>query len=176
MRLFVVACLLAVSIPLRAITVKPLSFTELVHESTAVVHARVSGVRGQWTADRSGIESLITLDVLGYLKGGLGPRVTVRVPGGEAGGFVNIIPGAPRFQPADVVVLFLTASGPSIPIVTGTTQGVYRVAYDPHTGGVLVVPPLIDGGAPRLMRGDRDRRPLSLDAFRAAVAAAQEVR
>lgn len=176
MRLFVVACLVAASIPLGAITVKPLSFAELVHESTAVLHARVSDARGQWTADRSGIESLVTLEVLEYFKGGLGPRVTIRVPGGEAGGFVNIIPGAPRLQPADVVVLFLTASGPSIPVVTGTTQGVYRVSRDPHTGGLLVVPPLIDGGAPRLVRGDRDRRPLSINAFRAAVAAAQDVR
>ena len=45
---------------------------------------------------------------------------------------VNIIPGAPKFAEGDQVVLFLKVDGPSIPIVTGTTQGVYRVTTDPR--------------------------------------------
>ncbi|MDH4066264.1 MAG: hypothetical protein OEW19_17820 [Acidobacteriota bacterium] len=175
MRAFVVACLLTVSAPLSAITVKPLSFTELVEVSTAVVHGRVSGVVGQWTPDRRGIESLVTVEVIDYFKGNLGARVTVRVPGGRAGGFVNLIPGAPRLAQGDAVVLFLTATGPSIPVVTGTTQGVYRVTADSRTGGLVVVPPLIDTGASagRLVRGDRARRPVPIDSFEAAVASAQ---
>jgi len=176
MRALVLACLTAATVPLSAITIKPLSFTELVAASTAIVYGRVSDVRGQWTTDRSGIESLITLEVVGYLKGGLGPRVTVRVPGGEAGGIVNIVPGAPRFATGDAVVLFLRVSGPAIPIITGTTQGVYRVTYDPGSGAARVVPPLIDGGPARLVRGDLERRPLSLAAFSDAVSRAEEVR
>jgi len=173
MRIFVVACLTALSVPLSAITVTPLSFSELVAASTAVVRGRVSEVRGQWTADRRGIESLVTVDAVEYFKGDLGARVTVRVPGGQAGGFVNIIPGAPSFAEGDVVVLFLTASGPSMPVVTGTTQGVYRVARDLRTLRLVVVPPLIDAGPTRLVRGDLERRPLSVEAFGAAVAVAR---
>ena len=85
----------------------------------------------------------------------------------------HISPGAPSFAEGDVVVLVLTASGPSMPVVTGTTQGVYRVARDLRTLRLVVVPPLIDAGPTRLVRGDLERRPLSVEAFGAAVAVAR---
>ena len=174
MRGIILICVLATGVPLSAITVKPLSFAELVDGSTAVVHGRVSEVRGQWTADRHGIDSLVTIDVIDYLKGSLGDHVTVRVPGGRAGGMVNVIPGAPTFAEGDQVVLFLKAEGPSIPVVTGTTQGVYRVTTDPRSGGLMVMPPLVDAAVTgRVVRGDLHRRPLAMDAFSAAVKGTQ---
>ena len=174
MRGLILVGLLALGAPLAAMTVKPLSFVELVDGSAAVVHGRVSAVHGQWTADRHGIDSLVSVDAIDYLKGGLGERVTVRVPGGRVGGMVNIIPGAPTFAEGDRVVLFLKVDGPSIPVVTGTTQGVYRVTTDPRSGGLVVVPPLIDAvGAGRIIRGDPNRRPLAMDLFSAAVKNAQ---
>src|SRR5262245_22103576 len=97
MRVLLVVCLLGCGVRLSALTVKPLTFTELVQESSAVVHGRVIEVRGQWTADRGSIESLVVVEVATSIKGALGDRVVVRVPGGQVGKFVNIIPGAPRF-------------------------------------------------------------------------------
>lgn len=178
MRFLLVGLFAFVTVPLSAITVKPLSFAELVDDSVAVVRGRVVDVRGQWTADRQGIESLVDIDALEYFKGDLGDRVTVRVPGGQAGSFVNIIPGAARFAEGDQVVLFLKATGPSIPIVTGTTQGVFRVVTDSRTGSVLVVPPVLgEAGAPGvLVRGDPHRRPMPVGAFGAAVRSAQVTR
>jgi hypothetical protein len=177
MRGFILVCLVVLTSPLSAITVKPLSFIELVDGSAAVVHGRVSAVHGQWTADRHGIDSLVSIDVIGYLKGGLGERVTVRVPGGQVGAMVNIVPGAPKFAEGDQVVLFLKVNGPSIPIVTGTTQGVYRVTTDARSGGLVVVPPVVDAaGAGRIIRGDLSRRPMAMDAFTAAVKSAQVAR
>lgn len=175
MRALVVALILASSFPLSAITVKPMSFAELVDDSAAVVHGRVTEVRGQWTADRQGIESLVRVEAVDYLKGNLGDDITVRVPGGQVGTFVNIIPGAARFADGDRVVLFLKVTGPSIPIVTGTTQGVFRVTTDPASGGLLVVPPIVGtSGAPGpVVRGDPARRPLSMAAFASAVRTAQ---
>jgi hypothetical protein len=177
MRGLILICVVAVCAPLSAITIRPLSFTELVDGSAAVVHGRVSSVHGQWTADRHGIDSLVSLDVIDYLKGGLGERVTVRVPGGQVGGMVNVIPGAPKFVEGDQVVLFLKVDGPAIPVVTGTTQGVYRVTTDPRSGGLVVVPPVVDAaGAGRVVRGDVNRRPLAMDVFSAAVKSAQVAR
>jgi hypothetical protein len=157
--------------PLAAITIQPLSFEELVHESAAIVYGRVSDVRGQWTPDRQGIDSFLTVDVVDYFKGALGEVVTVRVPGGQVGAMVHVLPGAPTFAPGDRVVLFLKTYGPSIPIVTGTTQGVFRVAPDPRTGAPVVVPPVVSRSSPPgpLVRGSRVRRPLSLGDFAAAV-------
>jgi hypothetical protein len=111
------------------------------------------------------------------LKGGLGEKVTVRVPGGQAGAFVNIIPGAPRFVEGDRVVLFLTVSGPAVPVVTGTSQGVYRVTTDARSGALLVVPPLVEqAGSVATARGDLARRPLALPAFAEAVQRAEAAR
>jgi hypothetical protein len=177
MRGIILICVLATGVPLTAITVRPLSFAELVDRSTAVVHGRVSEVRGQWTADRHGIDSLVTIDVMHYLKGSLGDSVTVRVPGGQAGGRVNIIPGAPTFAQGDQVVLFLRSEGPSIPIVTGTSQGVYRVTTDARSGGLMVIPPLVETAVSgRIVRGDLNRRPLAMDAFIGAVRGVQVAR
>ncbi|MEZ5287244.1 MAG: hypothetical protein R2712_21070, partial [Vicinamibacterales bacterium] len=111
-----------------------------------------------------------------YFKGDFGPRVTVRVPGGEAGGFVNLVPGAPRFADGEDVVLFIKASGPAIPVVTGTTQGVFRISRDSRTGGLVVVPPLVEAGTARVSRGDTIRRPMALQAFGQAVAGVQVAR
>jgi hypothetical protein len=156
-------------VSLSALTVKPLSFPELVTGSVAVLHGRVTDVHGRWTADRRGIESLVTVEALDYFKGNLGRRITVRVPGGEAAGFVNIIPGAPRFAAGDRVVLFLKGEGPAVPVITGTSQGVYRVATDARSGGPVVVPPLVEGPAASSPRGDPSRRPLPLPSFADAV-------
>lgn len=177
MRVAVLTGLLGLLVaPLSAVTVVPLSFPQLVTAATAVVHGRVTEVRGQWTADRRGIESLVTVDALRYLKGDLGGRVTVRVPGGEAGGLVNLIPGVPRLAPGDHVVLFLTTRGPSVPVVTGTTQGVFRVGVDPRSGGLIVQPPALPGAASgAVARGDLARRPVSMAGFAEAVRQAQQV-
>jgi len=97
------------------------------------------------------------------------------VPGGQAGRFINVIPGAPTFAEGDLVVAFITARGARLPIPTGLTQGIYRVTRDAVTGAVVVVPPVIDAAGPaRIVRGDPQRRPLSLPAFEAAVRSVHE--
>ena len=157
-------CLYCVSAS--AISLVPMTFDELVAGSVAVVYARVAEVRGQWTADRRGIDSVMTIDALEYFKGDLSDRVTVRTPGGRAGGMINLIPGAPVFAEGDLVVLFLKASGPSIPVPTGLTQGVFRVTLDPATRAPLVQPPSLHAaGAGRIVRGDPAHRPVALPVF-----------
>ncbi|MEO8683100.1 MAG: hypothetical protein ABI665_28905 [Vicinamibacterales bacterium] len=166
MRRSVVIALLCglVSSSALATTMVPLSFTELVKASATVVYARVADVRGQWTADRQGIESLVTLEVLTPFKGAPGERVTFTVAGGQAGRYINLLPGAPTFTEGDLVVVFLTARGPRLPIATGFTQGVYRVSRDVSSGAMTVAPP----------RDDPQRRALTLAEFQGRVRAAQE--
>ena len=62
-----VGSLLAVTVD--ATTVVPLSFEQLVNESSSVVYGRVSDVRAQWTADRRFIESVVTVEILRGMKG-----------------------------------------------------------------------------------------------------------
>ena len=153
-----------------AITVVPLTFEQLVEESTAIVYARVADVAGRWTADRARIESIVSVDALRYLKGDLGEHVDIRLPGGEAGGLVSVIPGAPVLRSGDLVILFLISRGPSIPTPVGLTQGVFRVTIDARSRGIVVVPPPITAAARgRVVRGAPDRPTPTLDRFAAEV-------
>jgi hypothetical protein len=158
------------AIPAFATTVVPLSFEKLVNESSAVVYGRVSDVRSQWTADRRFIESVVSIDVIKGIKGGMGDTLAFTVPGGQVGRYVNVIPGAPMFATGDLAVFFLTERGPRLPVTTGLTQGVYRVQRDAASGAMLVMPPISDT-ARRVVRGDSQRKPVSLAAFEGSVRA-----
>jgi hypothetical protein len=152
-----------------AVTVVPVTFEQLVDEALAIVYARVSDVRGQWTEDRRAITSLVTLEPLQYMKGHLGATLTMRLPGGEAGGVINVIPGAPVVRAGDLIVVFLASRGPSVPTPVGLGQGIFRVVRD-ASGVVQVTPPPLKASAlGRVIRGAADRRALTLDAFAAAV-------
>jgi hypothetical protein len=156
--------------PLGAITVIPITFEQLVDEAAAVVYARVAEVRGQWTLDRQSIDSIITLEALQYVKGDLGRTVAMRLPGGEAGGRIQVIPGAPTLHEGELVVLFLKARGPALLTTVGFGQGVFRVSRDARTGAMLVTPPPLKASQlGRVIRGAAERRALSVDAFFATV-------
>jgi hypothetical protein len=168
---FLVVLLAVWVVPARAVTVVPITFEELVAESTAIVYARVSDVRGRWTADRRQIESVVRLQPIRYLKGDLG-GIVMRLPGGEAGGMTQVLPGVPVLRAGDLAVLFLGGSGPAIPSPVGLTQGVFRVSVDGRSGAVTVLPPPLKASpAGRVIRGAADRRSLTLDAFAQEVAA-----
>ena len=155
---------------LEAVIVVPMTFEQLVDEAAAVVYARVADVRGQWTADRQSIDSIITLEALQYMKGDLGPSVVMRLPGGEAGGVINVLPGAPSMHQGDLVVLFLKARGPALLTPLGFTQGIFRVVRDVGSGQMMVSPPPLKASAAgRLVRGAAERRALNLANFAATV-------
>jgi hypothetical protein len=153
-----------------ATTVAPLSFEQLVAESSAVVYGRVTDVRAQWTADRRFIESVVSIAVIKGMKGSASETIAFTVPGGQIGRYLNVIPGAPMFAPGDLAVFFLTAHGARMPVTTGLTQGIYRVQRDSVSGAMLVAPPVLDAAGP-IVRGDVHRKPVSLTAFEGSVRA-----
>jgi hypothetical protein len=163
--------------PLDALTMSPMTFEQLVGEATAVVFARVADVRGRWTADRRSIESIVSLDALRYLKGDLGRDVDLRLPGGEAGGMRQMMPGAPVLREGDLIVAFLGSRGPSLPTLVGFTQGLFRVIVDAPSGSAHVTPPPLKAShAGKIVRGAAARRSLTVDAFAAEVRAVLEAR
>jgi hypothetical protein len=161
-----------------ALTVLPATFDELVRESHAVVYGRVTAVEGRWTADRRTIESVVTLEAVEHFKGTLTDTTTFRVPGGEAGGRRLIVAGAPAFRPGDAVVVFLRGQAPAMPSPVGLSLGVYRVAADPRSGALLVVPTPVREAetAVRVVRGGAGRTVRPLAVFGAEVRAVKEQR
>ena len=113
--------------PSLAVTVVPLTFEQLVNQSAAVVLGRVVDVRSDFTDDRRAIQSVVTIEVLRGLKGGGGETLAFVVPGGRAGRYLNVIPGAPVFSRGDLAVFFLSSRGARLPVTTGFTQGIFRV-------------------------------------------------
>lgn len=170
----VLVILLAGAPSLRATVLLPAEFREIVAGSQVIVYGRVADVQAEWFDGRRSIDTVVTLDVASYLKGGPGDVVTFRVPGGQIGRYKNFVVGAPEFAQGDEVVLFLRADGPSIARVFGLSQGVFRVRVDAQTGQRTVVAPLMaQGDAPeRVTRGAVGRRPLRLEAFAETVRAA----
>ena len=115
------------AVPVGAVTVLPLTFEQLVNQSAAVVLGRVVDVRSDFTDDRRAIQSVVTVEVLRGLKGGGGETLAFVVPGGRAGRYLNVIPGAPVFSRGDLAVFFLSSRGARLPVTTGFTQGIFRV-------------------------------------------------
>lgn len=157
-----------VAAPVRATVIVPATLAELTTEALAIVMGRVAQIDTQWSDGRRRIETLVTVEAIDYLKGNLGERVVVRVPGGEIGAFRSVVVGAPSFRTGEEVVLFLTAHGPSLPAVIGLNQGVFRVVTDMTSGRKLVTPPafLVGTTEPqRIERGSRSRQPVTMDTF-----------
>ena len=167
--------LLFVLVPTLAATViLPAEFREIVSGSEIIVHGRVIDVRSEWTADRSRIDSYVTVESATNFRGASERTLTFRTPGGQAGRYKNVMVGAPEFRVGDEAVLFLTRAD-GVTQVFGLNQGLFRVRVDSRTGRRMVVrQPLIGNptGAKRVVRGDRTRRPMTLDAFSAEIRAA----
>jgi hypothetical protein len=106
---------------------------ELVSGARAILHGRVVATEPRLVTGRRAIETVVTVDVDEYLKGDFGPRVSVRVPGGQIGFRRSVVIGAPVFNAGDNVVLFLDVRGAELPWIMGLNQGVYRVRADAGT-------------------------------------------
>jgi hypothetical protein len=158
--------------PARGTVVVPADLGDLSREARAIVRGRVMALDARWTEDRRTIETIVTLEVEGYLKGALGQTLQFRVPGGELGRFRSITVGAPEFGIDERIIVFLGASGPSIPYVLGLNQGVFRMARTAD-GWVVTPPPVLPSaaGSVRVVRGDASRRTLALAAFEQRVRA-----
>jgi hypothetical protein len=162
-----------------AMTYVATDFPTLVGEARAIAVGRVVSLAPQWKEGRRGIETLLTLEVDQYLKGDLGQFVTLAVPGGEMGRYRSVMPGAPSFVEGEELVLFLAGDGAGMPHVLGLGQGVFRIMTDRARGARIVVPEIlmaVGSGTVRIVRGDRTRRPSTLEQFAAEVRGAMQPR
>jgi len=167
-------CVVALALPARATVLIPADLGELSREALAIARGRVAAVDAQWTEDQGTIETIVTLEVDGYLKGALGSTVRFRTPGGELGRFRSVVVGAPEFAVGQRIVVFLGARGPSVPHVLGLNQGVFRLARAADNSGWVVMSPALwpaTAGDVRIVRGEASRRPVPINDFERRVRA-----
>jgi hypothetical protein len=173
--LIVLSALVLFAAPARATVLIGADLGELSHDAVAIARGRVVAVGARWTEDRRAIETLVTLEVETYLKGGFGPTLQFLVPGGELGRYRSVLVGAPEFDVDQYVIVFLGAHGPSVPYVLGLSQGVFRIipAPDDASRAIVMTPANFPAAAGTVMikRGDPQRRPMALQEFEQRVRA-----
>jgi hypothetical protein len=157
---------------MRATILVPAEFREIVNGADIIAYGRVIDTTVTSSDDRKRVDTLVTLQVGTYLKGGPGDTIVFKVPGGQIGRFMNVMVGAPQFVVGEETVVFLNLRGGDAPFVFGLNQGVYRVRIDEQTKRRVVTPPVLTarGTTPEVItRGAVDRRPVPLETFGAQV-------
>ena len=171
-RLLLFVALIALASPLGATVLVPAEFREIVNGSQIIAFGRVIDTTAEMSEDRKRIDTLVSVRVDTYLKGGPGETLVFKVPGGQVGRYRNLMVGAPMFEVGDEAVFFLTARGGGTPYVFGLSQGVFRVRFDDVTKRRMVVPPALiaRGDSPEVVvRGSAARRSVTLELFGAQV-------
>ena len=149
----------------------PAEFREIVTGADIIAYGRVVETTVEWSDDRKRVDTLVTMQIGTYLKGGRGDRLVFKVPGGTIGRYMNVTVGAPHFTEGDEAVVFLNVRGTDLPYVFGLNQGVFRVTLDSQTKRRIVTAPVMArGDAPEAVaRGAAARRPVPLETFGAEV-------
>jgi hypothetical protein len=153
--------------PLHATVVVPAEFREVVAGSALIAYGRVIDVHAEWVDGRRRIDSVVTVDVVSWFKGGNDSTLSFVVPGGEIGRYRQVMIGAPVFKPGDEAFLFLKTLDTGMPYVFGLNQGVFRVRVDERGVRKVTSPLLLASGTDpeTVRRGAVTRRPMALDAF-----------
>ena len=135
-----VALLLSLVNPLLATTVRRKNFDQLVQEAEMVAIGRVQNVHSLPTADKQYVYTYVTVGELDIMKGNYDEsQITLRMDGGDVGdGRRLVVPGIPRFQFNEQVIIFVKGNGQSICPFVGWEQGLLRVAKDEKSGEAVV--------------------------------------
>ena len=121
----------------QAATLEQLSLDELVRQSTAVVRARV--VKSEAALKGSDVFTIYALNIVERLKSEKGQAIhEVAVAGGVAGGYRQVVAGAPTLRTGVEYVLFLWRGPSGMVQLAGLSQGLLEVQNDPATGKVWV--------------------------------------
>ena len=180
MRGCLAAALITLSLPslLRATTVIPPSFEDMVARAEVVFEGEVVDGRAHFTASADGtsIVTDVSFRVVKVLKGAAPSTIVLQFLGGEVGDQALRVDGVPTFARGDRDVIFAVTSAPQVSPIVGFMHGRVRITADGAARQEIVRSfdgaPLRETGA----IGARDQRPLalkpamSLTAFEAAVA------
>jgi len=129
--ILLVACACASS--LRATTVEPMEFSELVNASDYIVRGRVKELRNE-VRQQAGRElpfTLVEVEVLEVVAGTPPARVTLSLVGGRTpdGGELRV-EGVPQFTVGDEEIFFVQGNGTNFYPTTAVMHGRYPVLFD----------------------------------------------
>ncbi len=123
------AIAMALTGALSATTLERLSMTNLALQSHVVVRATVTGAGAEYV--NGSVSTHYQLSVSEVWKGAVSVgQLDVYVPGGRAGGFRELVPGAPVMNAGSEYVLFLWIGKSGRAQIIGLSQGLFNVTKD----------------------------------------------
>ena len=127
--LFLITAVAAILPGLRATTVIPPTFDELVDQAEIIFQGDVTRVRSEWVGEgaQRHIMSYVTFKVEESLKGNPGQSYTVRMLGGTVDGETMGVSDAPKFQVGDKDILFVQNNGSQFIPLVGIMHGRFHV-------------------------------------------------
>jgi hypothetical protein len=146
LRVLALASVLLAARQTLASTVLPLELGELSARAESIVVGTVADVTPRFNAARTLILSDVTVAVEESLAGASVSYLTVTEYGGRVGDLELVVPGLPRFERGDRVVVFVCRDALGLPRTCGASQGRLRVVEGadgvPHAVGMLGDGPL----------------------------------
>jgi hypothetical protein len=122
---------------LRATSVIPPKFSELVAESDAIYRAHVTAVQARHVAAPNGnvvIKTYVTLGIEHTLKGAVQDTVTLEFLGGTIGDETLSVSGMPQFTVGEHGIYFVQGNGRQFAPLVRFTHGRYRIEHSDSTG------------------------------------------
>jgi hypothetical protein len=161
--LVLLSALAIAGVNIRATTVIPPTFDELVDQAEVIFQGSVSDLKSQWIGEGAErvIVSYVTFKVEDALKGQSGQTYTIRMLGGTVGEETMEIADAPRFHIGDKDILFVQHNGSQFIPLVGIMHGRFHVRR--NTAGAEVVTDDIDRPVRNLKRLGRQEATASAD-------------
>lgn len=144
--LFLMLSIGLAAVSVRATTVIPPTFDQLVSDAELIFQGTVTDARSQWIgggAERE-IVTYVTFSIEDAIKGAPGRSYTIRMLGGTVDGETREVADAPKFKVGDRDILFVEHNGSQFVPLVGIMHGRFHVQTD--AGGREIVAK--DNGAP----------------------------
>ncbi len=140
----------------RALTVVPRTFDELIARADTVFKGAVVAKTSLWigTGETRHIATRVTFHVDETYKGAAAPEQTLEFVGGTVGDATLEIPGVPRFEVGQAAVLFVVGNGTQFCPLVGIGQGRFHVVADQATSRERI---FTDDGLPVARTADLGR-------------------
>ena len=122
--------------PARAATVAPVTFEQLVVQSSHITRGEVIATNSRWNDSRTTIVTDVRLRTLESFKGSSSELVFTQI-GGTVGKLKVSAEGVAPFVVGDEVIVFVKPVNDGLQL-TGATQGRFDVVTDPRNGQKLV--------------------------------------
>jgi hypothetical protein len=144
---FILVCALACAIVTLSLPVQVFSQAKgkapgtevLTEQSEIIVVGKVNAMKAEWNADKSRIQTQVTISVDETMKGAVeGGALTVVIPGGEVDGVGEWYSHSVAFKADEEVVVFAAKDKTGKYRVTSGERGKFLVDRDVKTGSKII--------------------------------------